>query len=70
MGDAKSITGGVLLQTPLLGADGHVYAVAQGALVLGGFPPARMEPAAQRSEKSSHHGADRQWRIRRTGNPG
>ena len=35
MGDAKSITGGVLIQTPLMGADGQVYAVAQGALVLG-----------------------------------
>jgi flagellar P-ring protein precursor FlgI len=37
MGDAKSLAGGVLLQTPLLGADGKVYAVAQGPLVLGGF---------------------------------
>ncbi|MDX1951366.1 MAG: flagellar basal body P-ring protein FlgI [Verrucomicrobiota bacterium] len=37
MGDAKSLQGGVLLQTPLLGADGKVYAVAQGALVVGGF---------------------------------
>lgn len=37
MGDAKSILGGVLIQTPLLGADGKVYAVAQGALVLGGI---------------------------------
>jgi flagellar P-ring protein precursor FlgI len=37
MGDAKSLTGGVLLQTPLLGADNKVYAVAQGAMVLGGF---------------------------------
>lgn len=37
IGDAKSLTGGVLLQTPLLGADGKVYAVAQGPLVLGGF---------------------------------
>jgi flagellar P-ring protein precursor FlgI len=35
MGDAKSIQGGVLIQTPLLGADGKVYAVAQGALSLG-----------------------------------
>jgi len=35
MGDAKSILGGVLIQTPLLGADGKVYAVAQGALALG-----------------------------------
>jgi flagellar P-ring protein precursor FlgI len=37
MGDAKSLQGGVLLQCPLLGADGEVYAVAQGALALGGF---------------------------------
>jgi flagellar P-ring protein precursor FlgI len=36
-GDAKSLQGGVLLQTPLLGADGKVYAVAQGALTLGGI---------------------------------
>jgi flagellar P-ring protein FlgI len=37
MGDAKSLQGGVLLQTPLLGADGRVYAVAQGPLAIGGF---------------------------------
>lgn len=37
MGNAVSIQGGVLLQTPLLGADNKVYAVAQGALVVGGF---------------------------------
>lgn len=37
MGDAKSLQGGVLLQTPLLGADNKVYAVAQGALSVGGF---------------------------------
>jgi flagellar P-ring protein FlgI len=37
MGDAKSLNGGVLLQTPLLGADGKVYAVAQGPLAVGGF---------------------------------
>ena len=30
MGDAKSLQGGVLLQAPLMGADGRVYAVAQG----------------------------------------
>lgn len=36
-GDAKSLQGGVLLQTPLYGADGKVYAVAQGALAVGGF---------------------------------
>lgn len=37
MGDAKSLQGGVLLQTALLGADNKVYAVAQGALAVGGF---------------------------------
>lgn len=37
MGDAASLQGGVLLQTPLLGADNKVYAVAQGPLALGGF---------------------------------
>jgi len=37
MGDAKSLQGGVLLQTPLLGGDGRVYAVAQGPIAVGGF---------------------------------
>ena len=38
MGDAKSLQGGVLIQTPLLGADGNVaYAVAQGTLSIGGL---------------------------------
>ena len=37
LGDAKSLQGGVLLQTPLFGADNKVYAVAQGALSVGGF---------------------------------
>ncbi len=37
LGDAKTLQGGVLLQTPLLGADDVVYAVAQGPLVIGGF---------------------------------
>lgn len=37
MGDAASLQGGVLLQTPLLGADDNVYAVAQGPLMVGGM---------------------------------
>jgi flagellar P-ring protein precursor FlgI len=37
LGDAKSLQGGVLLQTPLMGADGRVYAVAQGPIAVGGF---------------------------------
>ena len=36
LGDAKSLSGGVLLMTPLKGIDGEVYAVAQGDLVVGG----------------------------------
>lgn len=37
MGNARSLQGGTLLQTPLMGADGEVYAVAQGAVMVGGF---------------------------------
>ena len=37
LGDSKSLQGGTLLVTPLLGADGNVYAVAQGSLAIGGF---------------------------------
>jgi len=37
MGDSKSLQGGTLLVTPLLGADGQVYAVAQGPVSISGF---------------------------------
>ncbi len=37
MGDAKSLQGGVLLQTFLFGADDEIYAAAQGAIAVGGF---------------------------------
>jgi len=37
MGDADSLAGGTLLMSPLNGADGQVYAVAQGPLVVGAF---------------------------------
>jgi flagellar P-ring protein precursor FlgI len=37
LADAKSLQGGVLLQTPLVAGDGQVYAVAQGSVFLGGF---------------------------------
>lgn len=37
IGDAKSLQGGILIQTPLVGADGQIYAAAQGALSIGGF---------------------------------
>ena len=37
IGDATNLQGGLLITTPLRGLDGHVYAVAQGAVVTGGF---------------------------------
>lgn len=37
LGDASNLQGGVLLVTPLTGADGQVYAVAQGPVATGGF---------------------------------
>ncbi|MHC8509150.1 MAG: flagellar basal body P-ring protein FlgI [Rhodospirillales bacterium] len=40
LGDSNSLLGGTLLVTPLLGADGEVYAVGQGQLAVGGFEAA------------------------------
>jgi len=37
LGDAESLQGGTLLVTPLMGADGEVYAVSQGPVAVGGF---------------------------------
>jgi flagellar P-ring protein precursor FlgI len=37
LGDSRSLAGGQLLVTPLMGADQQVYAVAQGPLAIGGF---------------------------------
>lgn len=37
MADAKSLQGGTLVMTPLLGPDGKVYAIAQGPVSIGGF---------------------------------
>ena len=37
MGDSRSLQGGTLLVTPLRGADGEVYAIAQGPISIGGF---------------------------------
>jgi len=36
IGDAKSLEGGTLLMTPLKGVDGKIYALAQGAITIGG----------------------------------
>lgn len=49
LGDAASLTGGTLLQTPLVGADDVVYAVAQGSVVVGGFSAGGEDAAVQRN---------------------
>jgi flagellar P-ring protein precursor FlgI len=51
LGDARSLRGGNLLQTPLTGADGAVYAVAQGAVSVDGLdrePPATVSSTRNR----------------------
>jgi len=49
IGDARSLAGGTLLFTPLLGSDRETYAVAQGALTTGGYS---IEQAGSRTEKN------------------
>jgi len=49
LGDAKSLEGGLLLQTPLQAGNGMVYAVAQGALTIGGFNVGSGRSSAQRN---------------------
>jgi flagellar P-ring protein FlgI len=51
LGDAKSLLGGTLLFTPLKGADGNVYAVAQGGVVVGGYT---VETGAGDSQQKNH----------------
>lgn len=49
VGDAKSLQGGTLIMTPLKGADGQVYAVAQGGIVLGGSSVSGANQSAQKN---------------------
>lgn len=49
-GNATSLQGGTLLTTPLYGADGQVYAVAQGPVVIGGF-----SASGEKSSISQNH---------------
>ena len=49
MGDAKSLEGGVLLQTPLKAANGGVYAVAQWPLTIGGLAESGAASRARRN---------------------
>lgn len=53
MGNAKSLRGGTLLMTPLKGADGQVYALAQGNMVIGGVGASSAGSKAQVNQISS-----------------
>jgi len=53
IGDADSLRGGTLLQTPLRGADGKVYAVAQGAVSIGGYSQGQGGAAASKGFPTS-----------------
>jgi flagellar P-ring protein precursor FlgI len=48
LGDATSLQGGTLVMTPLRAADGEIYAVAQGSVVVSGFS-ARARPKPSRA---------------------
>ena len=52
MGDAKTLQGGVLIQTPLEAADGKVYALAQGPLSIGGFSAGTSGPGGASVQKN------------------
>jgi flagellar P-ring protein precursor FlgI len=49
IGDAKTLQGGVLLQTPLLGVDDEVYAIAQGPLSIGGLSAGNDSASVQKN---------------------
>ncbi len=55
MGDAKSLQGGALLATPLLAADGQVYALAQGPVAIGGFSAQGQGASVTRGVPTSGH---------------
>lgn len=60
LGDASSLQGGTLLATPMLGADGEIYAVGQGQITIGGFK-------AQGEAESIVRGVPTSGRITRGG---
>ena len=53
LGDATNLQGGTLLVTPLLGADGEVYAVAQGAVATGAVAARGAGASVQRGVPTS-----------------
>lgn len=55
IGDATDLTGGTLLVTPLLAADGEVYAVAQGAMVTNAFTAKGIAASITRNVPTAGH---------------
>ena len=53
IGNARSLAGGVLLVTPLTGADGQVYALAQGSVQAGGFDVSSSGSRFQKNQPTS-----------------
>ncbi len=53
MGNAKSLRGGTLLVTPLMGGDKQVYAVAQGSITLGGYAIAGANASASKGHPTA-----------------
>lgn len=53
MGNARSLAGGVLLMTPLAGADGAVYALAQGAVQVGGYEAAALGSVQRKNQPNA-----------------
>lgn len=53
LGDAKSIAGGTLIMTPLKGADGQIYAVAQGSVLTNSFAFGGQAASAQKNHPTA-----------------
>jgi flagellar P-ring protein FlgI len=53
IGDAESLAGGTLIMTPLLAPDGQVYAMAQGALAVGGFSAGMDDPGGEQVTRNT-----------------
>lgn len=67
LGDAQSLEGGQLLATPLVAADGNTYAIAQGAIVLGGFTAQGRSGVVTKNHTTSGRIADGALVERETG---
>ena len=62
IGNAQSLRGGSLIMTPLIGADGEVYAIAQGSLVVGGFGVSGKDGSQHRGQRAFARAAFRMAR--------